>query len=148
MKQPKSNRYKIYQLPVHKKYLLIISGLMWSGVGIFLDSLAYEWLINYENKIIHYALGLLAGVIIYRFGFGHIAKKNIKRVLEMNKTKVSAFAFQPWYSYLIVVFMMSLGMFLRNSFIPKNYLAILYLGIGTGLFLSSLKYYRSYATDF
>lgn len=143
----KTLNFNKYKPGVHKKYLLIISGLMWTGVGIFLASLTYKWLFNY-NKIIYYGLGLLLALLIHRFGFSFIANQNIKRVLKMEKTKACIFAFQPWYSYGIVIFMMSLGMFMRNSFIPKNYLAILYFGIGGALFLSSLKYYNSFFKDF
>lgn len=144
----KNLNYAKYKPGIHRKYLLIISGLMWTGVGIFLASLTYRWLLSYDYKVIYYSLGLILAILIYRFGFGFIANQNIDRVLKMGKTKVCAFAFQPWYSYGIVIFMMSLGMFMRNSFIPKNYLAILYLGIGGGLFLSSLKYYNSFIKDF
>lgn len=144
----KKLNYVKYKPGINKKYLLIISGLMWTGVGIFLSSLTYRWLLNYDNKIIYYGLGILLAILIYRFGFGLIANQNINRVIKMEKIKVCAFAFQPWYSYGIVIFMMSLGMFMRNSFIPKNYLAVLYLGIGGGLFLSSLKYYNSFIKDF
>lgn len=144
----KKLNYIKYKPGINKKYLLIISGLMWTGVGIFLSSLTYRWLLNYDNKIIYYGLGILLAILIYRFGFGLIANQNINRVIKMEKIKVCAFAFQPWYSYGIVIFMMSLGMFMRNSFIPKNYLAVLYLGIGGGLFLSSLKYYNSFIKDF
>jgi len=148
LEKVKHLNYNKYKPGIHKKYLLIISGLMWTGVGIFLSSLTYRWLLSYDNKIIYYSLGIILAILIHRFGFGFIANQNINRVLKMEKTKICAFAFQPWYSYLIVIFMMSLGMFMRNSFIPKNYLAILYLGIGGGLFLSSIKYYISFVKDF
>lgn len=148
LKKLKKLNYVKYKPAINKKYLLIISGLMWTGVGIFLSSLTYRWLLNYDNKIIYYSLGILLAILIYHFGFGLIANQNINRVIKMEKIKVCAFAFQPWYSYGIVIFMMSLGMFMRNSFIPKNYLAVLYLGIGGGLFLSSLKYYNSFIKDF
>ena len=37
--------------------------------------------------------------------------------------------------------MIALGVFLRHSRIPREYLAALYLTIGGALFLSSLHYY-------
>lgn len=49
-------------------------------------------------------------------------------------------AFQERKSYLIIVVMM--GMALRHSPIPKPYLAAVYLGIGGGLLLASLGYFR------
>lgn len=136
--------YNKFKPAVHKKYLMITSGLMWSGVGIFLISLANKWLHNINGIMIYYLLGFLFALIIHRFGFIKIARQNVNRILNMKKTKVCFFAFQQWKSYGIIVIMMSLGMYMRNSFIPKNYLAVLYFSIGGALFLSSIKYYSTY----
>jgi hypothetical protein len=38
--------------------------------------------------------------------------------------------------------MISAGYFLRHSPVPKKLLAILYIAIGTALFLSSIRYLR------
>ena len=144
----KTFNYDKYKPGVNKKYLLIISGLMWSGVGIFLDSLALRWLINYNYQILYITIGLMFGFLIHHFGFSMVARNNIKRIILKTKAKACLFSFQKWSGYGIIVFMMSLGMFMRNTtFIPKNYLAILYLAIGSGLFFSSIKYYKSYLFD-
>jgi hypothetical protein len=45
-------------------------------------------------------------------------------------------------SYLIVIIMISMGIALRHSSIPKRYLSILYNGIGLALFLSGIRYFR------
>jgi len=47
-----------------------------------------------------------------------------------------------WRSYFIVLLMVTLGIILRHSSIPKNYLAVLYIGIGLALFLSGIRYLR------
>ena len=144
----KAFNYDKYKPGVHKKYLLIVSGLMWSGVGIFLDSLAFRWILNYNYQIIYIMLGLILGFSIHHFGFSMVARNNIKRIILKTNSKACLVSFQKWSGYGIIVIMMSLGMFMRNTtFIPKNYLAILYLGIGSGLFFSSIKYYKSYFND-
>ena len=38
--------------------------------------------------------------------------------------------------------MISLGLFLRHSSLPKQYLAVIYLAVGGALFLSSFYYYK------
>ena len=69
--------------------------------------------------------------------------QNIIRINGLTGEKICIFAFQRWTSYPLVLLMISLGVILRlYSPIPKPYLAILYLGIGSGLFLASLRYYR------
>jgi len=46
-----------------------------------------------------------------------------------------------WKSYAIVAVMITGGVLLRHSAIPKPYLAIVYAAMGGGLFLSSFVYY-------
>jgi hypothetical protein len=52
------------------------------------------------------------------------------------------FAFIPWKSYLMIAVMVIMGGLLRHSMIPKKELAILYIGIGLALILSSVRYIR------
>ena len=52
------------------------------------------------------------------------------------------FSFMTWKSYVIVAVMVAMGALLRHSPIPKPYLAILYIGIGLALLLSSIRYLR------
>ncbi len=84
---------------VNRKWLILISALMWSAVGIFLNILAFGWLKSYNNiqLIITITIGLFTGLIIAIYGFSNIAKKNIGRILEYPK-KVCVFAFQEWKS--------------------------------------------------
>ena len=127
---------------VNKSWLLAMAGLMWTGVGVMLCRLAYVWL-AVVNRGMAASLGLLGvvmAVAAYYFGFSVIARKNIKRIsLLVEKTCI--FAFQTWKGYLIVSFMITLGIILRNSAIPKQYLAIIYATIGGAIFLSSFHYY-------
>jgi hypothetical protein len=47
-------------------------------------------------------------------------------------------------SYILVIVMMTLGITLRHSSIPRDWLSIIYNGIGFGLALSSVSYFNSY----
>ncbi|NHZ86237.1 MAG: hypothetical protein GWP19_10195 [Planctomycetia bacterium] len=130
---------------VNRKWLIIISGLMWSGVGILLNILAFNWLKSFNNiqLFLTIIIGLLAGLIIAWFGFGNIANKNIKRIFAYPK-EVCVFAFQEWKSYILIAFMMSMGIYFRTTgLIPKYILAPIYIGIGTALFLASFTYYKN-----
>ena len=130
---------------VNRKWLILISALMWSAVGIFLNILSFGWLKSYNKiqLIITITIGLFTGLIIAKYGFNIIAKKNIDRILEYPK-EACVFAFQEWKSYILIAFMMSMGIFMRTSgLIPKTILAPMYIGIGTALFLASFNYYRN-----
>jgi hypothetical protein len=126
---------------IDKKYLLLFSGLMWMGVGIMLISFVSQWLKNDSHLFPFLIYGFAAAMVIHHFGFLRLAKKNIKRILSL-EGKPCAFSFMTWKSYLLVMFMVAFGITLRHSLIPKNYLSVLYLGIGLALFLSSIRYLR------
>jgi len=127
---------------VSKYFLMGIAGVMWSGVGTMLMVLAVKWMqpmdIEWDAEV--GAAGLLLALSVYRFGFSKIAAKNIRRLCAL-PDKACLFAFQAWRSYLIIIFMISLGIFLRHLPIHKYFLSVPYLTIGGALFLSSLHYY-------
>jgi len=127
-------------------WLLLIAGVMWTGVGLFLISLAVGWIFipSVVSPWIYWIPGLILALIIYQFGFSKLAKKNSLRIQNIPVEKPCIFAFQEWHSYPLVLFMIGLGITLRNfTPIPKPLLGIMYIGIGGGLGLSSLQYYRS-----
>jgi hypothetical protein len=129
--------------PAVSKYLLMaLAGLMWSGVGIMLCRLAVIWLKPVHRTLAWSlgSLGLISAIVVYRFGFSKIALKNITRLCRLpNPTCV--FAFQAWKSYLIIIFMIALGLTLRHSPMPKHFLAVIYETIGGALFFSSFHFY-------
>jgi len=129
---------------VPKYWLLLIAGVMWTGVGYFLISLAAGWIFvpSADSPWIYWIPGLILALIIYQFGFSKLAKKNSRRIQNIPVEKPCIFDFQEWHSYPLVLFMIGLGITLRNfSPIPKPLLGIMYIGIGGGLGLSSLVYY-------
>ncbi len=131
---------------VNKKYLILLSGLMWSGVGILLNWFAFRWLPELEQWqiLFAYSLGIIAGFIIAKFGFNKLAVKNKNRILDYPE-KVCAFAFQRWQMYLLIIVMMSMGIFMRTSgLIPKYLLAPVYIGIGLALFSGSFVYHKNF----
>ena len=128
---------------VEKRVLILLSGMVWIVVGTILLTFAYSWLQTTPISIAlrFTALGFAAALLIHHFGFLKIVDKNLGRILPMEGKKC-AFSFMTWKSYLIVLVMVTMGIVLRHSPIPKSYLAILYVGIGLALILSSVRYIR------
>lgn len=128
---------------VNKKILILIAGILWSSVGVLLINIASKWFVLLSDiEIVTSVLGgLILGSAISYFGFSNLAKKNIERI-NLYNNKVCLWAFQKWESYLLIMFMISLGIFMRNtSSIPKFILTPMYIGIGFALFTASFKYY-------
>jgi hypothetical protein len=132
-----------YTPSVDKRILVLLAGLMWCGVGIMLMGFAVRWLSPFtlREQILFFTAGFFAAMPIHHFGFLKIADKNLKRLLPLTE-KRCVFSFMTWKSYIIVVVMVSMGITLRHSSIPKQYLSILYNGIGLALFLSGIRYLR------
>jgi len=127
-----------------KGWLLLIAGLMWTGVGIFLISLAWGWIFipAVDRPWAYWLPGTILAGLISSFGFSRLARKNSRRIDNYSTDKPCLFAFQEWHSYPLVLFMIALGITLRKyTPIPKPLLGILYIGIGGGLGLASLQYY-------
>ena len=128
---------------IPKFWLVALAGVSWSIIGVVLCEMAYHWLVDSHSSFKMYLsiVGIILAVVFYYFMFSKIAVKNIKR-LDLVKDKSCLFAFQAWKGYLIILFMVPLGYFLRHSQFPKQYLAAIYLTIGGALFISSFHYYK------
>jgi hypothetical protein len=129
---------------VRKNWLHLSAGLVWLGAGMMLIGFSTIWLRleNFSTMMLLVLTGLMLAAGIYYFGFSKLALKNINRIRGLSGERICLFAFQGWTSYPLVAFMISLGIYLRvYSPFPKSMLAILYLGIGGGLFAASLHYF-------
>ncbi len=123
--------------------LLAIAGAMWCTVGIMLTLMAVHWLRVYEGSPWLFAVpGFIAALAIHHFGFLRIVDKNLGRISKL-PGKPCVFSFISWRSYLIVFIMVVTGITLRHSRLPKQYLSVIYFGIGLALFLSSIRYFRN-----
>jgi hypothetical protein len=128
---------------VDKRILVAVSGTIWTAVGILLCTRAVYWLPDATDPKTLWlgTAGVLLALVIHHFGFVKLANKNINRIMA-KEGKVCIFGFQPWKSYFIILIMISMGIILRQSSIPKTYLSIIYMGFGGAMFLSSIRYHR------
>jgi len=133
---------KSFKPAVSKTWLIVLAGLMWSVVGLTLCRLAYHWLVIIQWRWIvpQELLGAILALTAHKFCFSRIAQKNIQR-LSVITEKTCIFAFQRWKSYFVIALMTIIGITLRNSPVPRPYLAVVYTTIGGALFLASLQYY-------
>ncbi len=143
MTSHKNTNLEKWKPGVPQKWLLLLAGLLWIGVGCMLTGLAWSWLGTETagKAAMLGALGFACALVIHHFGFLRIVDKNLARILPM-QGKRCVFSFMPWKSYILIVGMSLMGATLRHSPLPKPYLAVLYTAIGTALILSSIRYFR------
>jgi hypothetical protein len=132
---------------VGKPVLKLLAGLLWFGTGIMLSVMGIKWILfSPDENVLYFGLaGLASSLLIHFFGFSRIVNKNLRRINNI-EDKYCLFGFMSWKSYLIIILMMTMGITLRHSSLPREWLSVIYLGIGTALVLSSLSYFRDLNT--
>lgn len=128
---------------VPKSGLLFMAGMIWLSIGVMMDGIAYSWLKseNLRPSLWISSVGFALALLIHHFGFLRIVDRNLGRILPLEGRRC-LFSFMPWKSYILVMVMVLGGFLLRHSALPKHYLALIYLAIGTALMLSSVRYLR------
>lgn len=133
-----------YKPAVPGSLLVLMAGTAWVCVGLMLLFSAGMWLYAASPETSPYAFaaaGFVLALLVHHFGFLRIVDGNLRRILPADGKKC-LFSFVPWKSYLLIVFMVILGLLLRYSPIPRPYLAVCYIAIGLALVLSSIRYMR------
>ncbi len=127
---------------IPRNLLYLTASLLWTIVGLFLILTAVAWLFPFADpdSWILAAVGIFLGVAGYHGPFSSLARKNISRIREKPQ-KSCFFGFQATRGYLLIALMIPLGFVLKNSPLPRDYLAVAYLAVGTALALASFLYY-------
>jgi hypothetical protein len=131
---------------VSRRTLTLAAGIVWALVGLFLSTRAVIWFVQTRHLVAILVISaLVVGLLKGRFVFARLVRRNIQRIRELSpqKEKICVFAFQAWASYLIIIAMITLGILLRLSPIPREYLAAIYLAIGSALFFASFGYFAA-----
>jgi len=132
---------------VPKRYLLLIAGIVWliAGVNILLIGLpnfAAGWEGNYLFAVL--AIGVFA--VFMTFIFAPLVKKHNARILNLQGEKAPFYLFFDVKSYLIMIFMMTGGITLRNSHIAAPiFIGYMYTGIGSALLGAGVLFLRRFA---
>lgn len=127
-----------------KRFLLLEAAIVWTfagGILLFRGSVmlnassGFSWL-----KII---TCLSCGLIFFRLVFSKISRNHINRIINLQGDFHWFFEFFSRKSYLMMLGMISLGIFLRkSSIVPVSSLSLAYITMGIPLLLSSIRFYH------
>ena len=92
---------------------------------------------------LHYGHLLLISIPIYflfhHFVFRKIIIKHTRRIVSKPENSYCMFSFFNWQSYLIMAFMITLGISVRKyMLLPKEIIAEFYFGLGLALFSAAI----------
>lgn len=122
---------------VSRRVLIGIAGLVWMLAGSFVLSTGISHFSN-NTTIVVCLLSILIFVLFSAL-FQMLAYKNQKRIRALESDKNPVFKFFTVQSYIVVAFMITLGIVLR-LFLPSFFIAFFYTGLGSALFLAGIAY--------
>ena len=125
-----------------KNVVLLIAALVWGfaafklltiGVGEILSNQGFRWLYLAGSAVVGY---FFFTKIIFK-----VYQKHTRRIIAYQSGRLCVFAFFDTRSYLIMAFMMAMGISLRRfGLMPPLYIGLTYLAIGVPLFLAALLF--------
>jgi hypothetical protein len=131
---------------VPRYYLFGLAGAAWTVAGLVLCERAIVWLdvLSLSVEITLETTSLAVAIIAYLFLFVKVVQKNIDRIGQLPEN-ACVFAFADWQGYIMIAMMITIGITLRNTSIPKYFLAVPYTAMGAILLIGSARLFRQFA---
>ncbi len=131
---------------VPKRVLLLLLTAVWGFAGAMLLTKGIGFLQEIPEDIIWKSIvGSITGLLFFRFIFLRITTKHIHRIKTLPIEKPCLFSFLNKKSYLLMISMISLGIFLKaTGIIPNKYLVFIYLTIGISLVGSAIHFFIAF----
>lgn len=133
-------------LKVKKKTLLLVAGFVWFAAGINILRIGITSLVSVlgeQNRLQSVGVLFLSAVIlaVFLFMFRKIVSKHSERIMNYKEERKSVFCFFDIKGYLMMGFMMGLGIALRHSdLLPLFFFAFFYTGLGMALSISGIRF--------
>jgi hypothetical protein len=130
---------------VQRHWLFAIAGITWASVGALLCLRAIVWLAPFTlgTDLLVETVSVVLAAIGYVYGFSKAVQKNISRIDRLPDW-ACAFAFTAWRGYLMIGLMVTIGIALRSSSIPKYYLSIPFTAMGGMLLIGGVRLFRQF----
>lgn len=135
---------------VAKEKLLFIAGFVWFAAGLNIAILGVSAFSQVDSSML---LALVAGAVlifaVFHAGmFSKLVGKHADRIEAMEEPRAAFWKFFDAKGYLIMAFMMTMGIGLRASGVaPLCFIAFFYTGLGAALALSGccflVRYFRN-----
>lgn len=144
---PSTCRNKI--LPVKREHLLLMQVLFWLGPGIKILITGVKALTSvaagHPSRVWWLVAIAIAVTIAFSLMFNNFVKRYTRRILNFTERRKSLFAFFDLHGYLIIIFMMGLGISLKYiPGMPIEFFAGFYPGLGLALSIAGVRYFVSW----
>jgi hypothetical protein len=129
---------------VSRRILLFEAAIIWTFAGVMLlvrgslmleASTGFSWLRIFGC--------IISGLIFFRLVFARISRNHVLRIINLTGDRHLFYQFFNRRSYLMMIGMISMGIFLRTSLIvPLSSLSLAYITMGIPLLFSSFRFYH------
>lgn len=131
-------------MKVKKEYLLLIAGMAWIIAGISVAKIGINYYDKYLN-VLNICLSISVFLIFFLLIFKKMVFKHRLRIINYLDSYQSIFKFFDIKSYIIMAFMMSMGITLRSmTFVSREFIAVFYTGLGLALFLAGVLFVSNF----
>ena len=133
--------YLSVMLKIPTKHLLLVNGLLWTAIGVKIALTGVEYYRRLDS--IHWWYFLLSAIVFagFWFMFTGVVRRYAARIMSMTEPRTSIFKTFSVKGYLIIAFMITLGITLRRiPHIPDSFIAWFYCGLGPGLLSAGIRF--------
>ena len=129
----------MFKIPT--KYLLLVNGLLWTAIGIRIAIIGVTYYQGLES--VKWWYYLLSAIVFagFWFMFTGVVRKYAERIMAMAEPRTSIFRTFSVKGYLIIAFMITLGITLKRiPQVPDSFIAWFYSGLGPGLLSAGIRF--------
>lgn len=131
--------HNLFKIPT--KSLLLVNGLLWTAIGTRIAIIGVTYYLGLESvKWWYYLLSVLVFGGFW-FMFTGVVRKYAARIMAMAEPRTSIFKTFSVKGYLIIAFMITLGITLKRiPQVPDSFIAWFYSGLGPGLLSAGIRF--------
>ena len=136
-------------IPVRREHLLLMLVLCWLGPGIKILVTGVKALMdvaeNHPERVWWLVVAAVAVSVSFSLMFNNFVKRYTQRILDFPERKKSIFAFFDLHGYILIAFMMGLGISLKFiPGMPAEFFAGFYPGLGIALSIAGFRFLASW----
>lgn len=134
------------KIRVPRQWLFFAMASFWLIASIRVFMVAWEGILVTKTPVIYFVIVSFIGSMIFtRLVFLKVTARYIYRIDIMEDEMPSIFRMFSIKSYLLIAFMISMGISVKYfSLLPLNYLSMFLGALGLSLFTSALHFFRAF----
>lgn len=129
---------------VNKQILLITAGTVWLSAGANILRIGIvTWLNSSQEWMFKIGEATVVFLLFFILIFRRLYYKHTRRIEEKKETRNCPFSFFDVKSWIVMIFMISLGITIRSlRLLPDSFISVFYTGLSIALILTGILFIR------